>query len=99
MTCPQTTGLLTVARNVVPPGGCLAQSLQTRAIPAEFSYSGRTFSPFPLEVEMLRHFLISVVFGTFALPLQAADWNQMAYYLAYIGPEDMRSSSGKPVTT
>lgn len=48
---------------------------------------------------MLRHFLISVVFGTFALPLQAADWNQMAYYLAYIGPEDMRSSSGKPVTT
>lgn len=48
---------------------------------------------------MLRHFFISIVFGALASPLHAADWNQLAYYLAFIGPEDMRSSSGQPVTT
>jgi hypothetical protein len=48
---------------------------------------------------MIRQFIFSLVFGSLASALHAQEWNQLAYYLAYIGPEDMRSSKGQPVTT
>lgn len=34
-----------------------------------------------------------------AAPAAAQDWDQLAYYIAVIGPEDMRNSSGQPVTS
>nr|WP_323781860.1 hypothetical protein [Amylibacter sp.] len=48
---------------------------------------------------MLKKILLSIAFTVLSLPLQAQEWNELAYYLAYIGPEDMRSSRGAPVTT
>jgi hypothetical protein len=52
-----------------------------------------------LEVKVLRQIGFSIVVFLFASPLFAQEWNQLAYYLAYIGPEDMRSSKGQPVTS
>ncbi|MCL3882388.1 hypothetical protein [Marivita sp. GX14005] len=40
---------------------------------------------------------ITALFTCLAAPAAAQDWNQLAYYLAYIGPEDMRSSQGQPL--
>ncbi|GGL76571.1 hypothetical protein [Wenxinia marina] len=34
-----------------------------------------------------------------ALPAAAQQWNQLAYYVAWIGPEDMRNSSGVRLTS
>jgi hypothetical protein len=48
---------------------------------------------------MLRYLFFSLVFAALGSPLHAQQWTQLAYYLAYIGPEDMRSSKGQPVTT
>jgi hypothetical protein len=48
---------------------------------------------------MLRNILLSCIFVTTSSPLIAQEWNQLAYYLAYIGPEDMRNSNGQAVTT
>ncbi len=48
---------------------------------------------------MLQRFLFPVFLATLSSPLFAQEWNQMAYYLAYIGPEDMRNSAGQPVTS
>ena len=30
-------------------------------------------------------------------PVFSQDWGQIAYYVAYVGPEDMRTSSGEPL--
>lgn len=48
---------------------------------------------------MLLRFAFSIVFASLSSPLLAQEWNQLAYYFAYIGPEDMRSSTGQPVRT
>lgn len=42
---------------------------------------------------------ISCILGTSIIPATAfsQDWGQIAYYVAYVGPEDMRASSGEPL--
>lgn len=41
-----------------------------------------------------------LVFALFApLPLVAQEWRELAYYVAEIGPEDMRNSSGQRITS
>nr|WP_325251545.1 hypothetical protein [Amylibacter sp.] len=48
---------------------------------------------------MFKKTFLSLVLTCLSFPLHAQEWNELAYYLAYIGPEDMRSSRGTPVTT
>lgn len=48
---------------------------------------------------MLRRFLFSCVLAILPSSLVAQQWNQLAYYLAYIGPEDMFNSQGQRVTS
>lgn len=47
---------------------------------------------------MFKHLILAVLLST-PLPLAAQEWNQLAYYVAYIGPQDMVSSSGQRVTS
>ncbi|OAN75183.1 hypothetical protein A8B78_16635 [Jannaschia sp. EhC01] len=44
-------------------------------------------------------FSLALLLSALAGPVAAQQWNQLAYYVAYIGPEDMRNSSGQPVRT
>lgn len=48
-----------------------------------------------MEAKMLAR--IGCILGTAFIPGVALsqDWEQIAYYVAYVGPEDMRTSSGK----
>lgn len=42
---------------------------------------------------------ITCIIGNSIIPATAfsQDWGQIAYYVAYVGPEDMRTSSGEPL--
>ncbi|XDA98040.1 hypothetical protein AB1M95_18390 [Sulfitobacter sp. LCG007] len=46
---------------------------------------------------MLRKLFLAALFSCSTAPLAAQEWTQIAYYLAYIGPEDMYNSSGARV--
>jgi hypothetical protein len=48
---------------------------------------------------MFRRFLFACALATLPSSLVAQEWNQLAYYLAYIGPEDMRNSRGQRVAS
>ncbi|WP_102107503.1 hypothetical protein [Oceaniglobus roseus] len=48
---------------------------------------------------MFRNVILALALGTLPAPLPAQQWNQQAYYIAWIGPEDMRNSRGQPVTS
>jgi hypothetical protein len=48
---------------------------------------------------MFRSILTFCFLAIASSPLSAQDWSQISHYIAYIGPEDMRSSDGQPVTT
>ncbi len=48
---------------------------------------------------MLRQILLAASLAAQAGPLAAQDWNQLAYYTAWIGPEDMFNSGGQRVAT
>jgi hypothetical protein len=52
-----------------------------------------------MEFLMLRNALFFCILVTVSSPLLAQDWNEIAYYQAFIGPEDMRNSNGQRVTT
>lgn len=48
---------------------------------------------------MVKHVFLVVALAALSSPVVAQEWRQFAYYVAYIGPEDMRNSSGQPVTS
>jgi hypothetical protein len=52
-----------------------------------------------LEAMMFRKFAFFCLFSILAVPVHAQAWTQLAYYRAYIGPEDMQSSKGQPLRT
>lgn len=45
----------------------------------------------------MRNFLLALTLVLSPTIAGAQSWNQIAYYLAYIGPEDMRNSRGQPL--
>lgn len=48
---------------------------------------------------MVRTLMAALAVLASSAQLHAQDWDQLAYYVAQIGPEDMRNSSGTPIRT
>lgn len=48
---------------------------------------------------MRLHTILAPLLAAVAAPAAAQQWTQIAYYVAYIGPQDMVNSSGQRITS